>query len=318
MNNKNGNINNKSGNIITRNINFDEFDLQNEQVSNINNSKINTENNNSPTNNIKLIKENKTKKNITKKDKNTNNSKTKTENNTVSDTKKKLINKNKLVKQTKCNTSEIETQSDHLVLRANEIRKFLKNPENLTDTLQAVSERKSFNVAKKLTICTYNVRTLLKIGKFDDLCSGCSEQNLDFIAIQEHRWPTDLNYSKIHYSKTNHIFIFSSGLKGQGGVGLLMKNKYNGSIKNRGESFLPRILAVTFSTVLTHCHNYFSLCTNRKTGGRDAPRNEFYKTLQDYIDSLPVHNIITVVGDFNARIGRESNKLSPSEINRKI
>ena len=46
-------------------------------------------------------------------------------------------------------------------------------------------------VAKPLTISTYNVRTLYQKGKFHQLTTGCSEQNIDIVGIQEHRLITD-------------------------------------------------------------------------------------------------------------------------------
>jgi hypothetical protein len=43
---------------------------------------------------------------------------------------------------------------------------------------------------KAITISTYNVRTLKLLGKLHQLIYGCAKNNIDLVAIQEHRSET--------------------------------------------------------------------------------------------------------------------------------
>ncbi|CAF1276710.1 unnamed protein product [Adineta ricciae] len=43
---------------------------------------------------------------------------------------------------------------------------------------------------KTIAISTYNVRTLKQTGKLHQLIYGCNKNNIDLVAVQEHRWQT--------------------------------------------------------------------------------------------------------------------------------
>src|SRR5205814_10089986 len=84
---------------------------------------------------------------------------------------------------------------------------------------QPVAENSTSSILKTSRLCngmlisSYNVRTLKQIGKFHELCSGCSEYNIDFIAIQEHRWQTDKEYDSINSSDGKYKIFFDSSDK---------------------------------------------------------------------------------------------------------
>ena len=45
-------------------------------------------------------------------------------------------------------------------------------------------------------------------------------------------------------------------------------------------------------------------------------KDQFYEDLDGYIDSLPPHPFLVVLGDFNAQIGQDSHKTSPRVVGR--
>ncbi len=49
---------------------------------------------------------------------------------------------------------------------------------------------KTKTINKAITISTYNVRTLKRLGKLNQLIHGCNDNNIDLVAVQEHRWQT--------------------------------------------------------------------------------------------------------------------------------
>ena len=164
---------------------------------------------------------------------------------------------------------------------------------------------------KELKISTFNVRTFNDIGKKYQMAQLAQKHNIDIIGIQEHR----LNIppeTKIHceYIKgTEYLFIYSSAVNGIGGTGLIIKSIYLSRIKNI-INISPRIISVT----LTSNPNITIISVYSPTNMADENKiHEFYNDLDDYIKTIPVHNVIVIVGDFNARIGRNNNSIQKNK-----
>ena len=65
---------------------------------------------------------------------------------------------------------------------------------------------RKLRVAKPLTISTYNVRTLYQKGKLHQLMTGCSEQGIDIVGIQEHRLITNKDLDKEWFDDGQSLF----------------------------------------------------------------------------------------------------------------
>jgi len=89
-----------------------------------------------------------------------------------------------------------------------------------------------------------------------------------------------------------------------GGVGILL-NKQAESVLSDVEIISNRIIKATFSSnsLLTAIVAYSP--TNCK--GNASESSQFYEDINSSIDSTPKHNLLLVLGDFNA-------KLSPSHV----
>ncbi len=101
---------------------------------------------------------------------------------------------------------------------------------------------------KNITISTYNVRTLKRLGKLHQLIHGCNDNNIDLVAIQEHRWQTfgQVNtYTEIFNGSTWRFEYSSATSKGQGGVGLLMNPRFSALLSST-EEISDRILMAHF------------------------------------------------------------------------
>ena len=48
----------------------------------------------------------------------------------------------------------------------------------------------SKTLRKAITVYIYNVRIVKQIGKLHQLLYRCAKNNIDLVAIQEHRWQT--------------------------------------------------------------------------------------------------------------------------------
>jgi exonuclease III len=131
-----------------------------------------------------------------------------------------------------------------------------------------------------------------------------SKYNIDIIGIQEHRLtlPSETTIYCEHIKETDYIFSYISAEKGNGGVGFIFKTIYLNRIQNI-QKISPRIMSIT----LNANPNITILSIYSPTNIADENKiKEFYNILDDYIKTVSIHNIILIIGDFNARIGRDS------------
>ena len=158
----------------------------------------------------------------------------------------------------------------------------------------------------KLKICTYNACTLNQSHSFGELNHAATKYNLSTIAIQEHRLFHEETLKFWELSK-DYTMITSSATKNQrnasiGGVGFVCKNKYLNSI-TKTEKISSRILRIDLkgnpATTILSCYAPTNMAN-------DIVAAEFFDKLSDAIEDIPLHNILLVCGDFNAKIGPES------------
>lgn len=107
--------------------------------------------------------------------------------------------------------------SDHAGTMSQTTKQFQtkNNSGNFTPT-------SNIKVAKPLTISTYNVRTHYQKEKFHQLTTGCSEQNIDIVGIQEHRLITDKAINQDSIDREWLLAYVSATWERQGAVGILL------------------------------------------------------------------------------------------------
>ena len=135
------------------------------------------------------------------------------------------------------------------------------------------------------------------------------EQNTDVPGIQEHRifheepvrYETVLGKTLITTSATKN----SAG-SSVGGVSILLNTKAKGALSSI-TSYSDRILITNFcgnlatAIIVTYCP------TNTVDGKMTEAH---YECLRRAIESIPAHNVLLVIGDFNARLGKEDAKFT--------
>ncbi|KAE9521335.1 hypothetical protein AGLY_018266 [Aphis glycines] len=129
--------------------------------------------------------------------------------------------------------------------------------------------------------------------------------NLDVLAIQEIRWTGNGNIKK------ENITLFYSGSengKHENGVGFMIQDKILPGIKHfsavSDRLCYIRIAGRLFDLVIINCY----APTEDKN---EDLKDNFYEDLEALYDSLPVHCVKMVVGDFNAKVGKE-NRFRPT------
>ena len=157
---------------------------------------------------------------------------------------------------------------------------------------------------RPLKICTFNSRTLNHHHSLHELHLSASSNNLTLVAIQEHRFFHDDQDIKVWELSKEYSLITASATKNSrnasvGGVGLLCQSTYLQAI-TKITKISSRILQVDFNgnpaTTVVSC--------NAPTNSSEIESaNQFYHNLSNTLDNIPLHNILFVCGDFNAKIG---------------
>ena len=168
------------------------------------------------------------------------------------------------------------------------------------------------NPKKYTYVATMNVRTIRLTYLRYELGKLFSKLNIDILGIQEHRIVHEdpIRYEEIMGS----TLITSSAWRNEqgaacGGVGVVLNNKAKKSLANV-IPFSDRILVVNVSgnpavtTIITYCPTE---CATME----DAEMH--YNMLKQAIHSVPSHNVLLVIGDFNARIGKKDAKFTYHE-----
>ena len=179
------------------------------------------------------------------------------------------------------------------------------NPKGRDKTDYSACKRSNVISCRRVSIVsTMNVRTIREQRCREELVSNFVEHNIDVLGIQEHRifheepvrYETILGSTLITTSATKN----SAGAS-IGGVGVIL-NAHAKSAMSRVTSFSDRILIVNFcgnpatTIIVTYC----------PTNVADEDITEaHYNRLGRAIESIPTHNVLMVIGDFNARLGKE-------------
>ena len=148
-----------------------------------------------------------------------------------------------------------------------------------------------------LKIGTWNVRTLYKIGKYENLQAEMTALNLDILGVAETRWNDEGRISNDQYE-----FIYSGNDKHQFGVGIMMKKKVASCMigywpvsdrvimmKLKGKPFNINIIQVYAPT----------------TDHEEEEIEKFYDDIEDVMKYVKSGEIVIALGDWNAKVGQE-------------
>ncbi len=151
------------------------------------------------------------------------------------------------------------------------------------------------------------MRTLYQQGKTHQLFVGCSDAGVDIVGVQEHRLITPFPTDELWSDDKNWVVIYSSATdRRHGGVGLVM-SKYIHRCLQSVQSISQKILTAIFHGTVTVIYAPTESATSEV-------KDDFYDSLEEHLEKVKRHNIHLIVGDFNARIGRDSHTSNPAVI----
>lgn len=148
-----------------------------------------------------------------------------------------------------------------------------------------------------LNIGTWNIRTLYKAGRLDNCLLELESNNLDILGLAEVRW-TESGRIK----KKGHVICYSGGEEHKNGVGMVINRKYASAlqgywpisdrvmmIKLTGNPFDMAIIQV-YAPTSDHSENEIE---------------DFYHQIGKALKHTKPTDIIMVMGDLNAKVGRD-------------
>ena len=180
-------------------------------------------------------------------------------------------------------------------------------PENPSGP--CVADRRSNKSGNKLLSCknetnvaTLNVRSLRNQGKIDELAYAFSKAKLNILGIVDHKIVHEEETQTKKLDKctliTSSAWRNSKGAS-SGGVGILVSRTIESALADI-KPFNERIIIAHFNgnpatTVIVHYS---------PTEGNDLAE-EHYNNLSNAIKTVPKHNVLLIVGDYNAHIGND-------------
>ena len=157
-------------------------------------------------------------------------------------------------------------------------------------------------VKNQLCVSTWNVTSLVSnSSKFYQLEKGVDEYGLELLGVTETHMPGSGNQTL----ENGAVLIFSgrSDGKRREGVGIVLSKK----MKNALICYSP--VSERIMTARLHSKHINISVTVVYAPTEDAEstiKDAFYRELNDVQSGLPTHDIKLVLGDFNARVGRDS------------
>jgi len=163
-----------------------------------------------------------------------------------------------------------------------------------------IDNGKRLELETGLKLGTWNIRTLNKPGAFKYVMDSKNSYKLDILALQETRWPDRGNMKK---ENTTFFYSETDGGKHENGVGFMVNEK----VLHNKKTLIPvddricyiKIAGRLFDLVIINCY----APTENKD---DETKDKFYDELERVVNSLPTHCINMIIGDLNAKVGRET------------
>ncbi|CAF1638407.1 unnamed protein product [Adineta ricciae] len=163
---------------------------------------------------------------------------------------------------------------------------------------------------KTITISTYNVRTLKQTGKLHQLIYGCNQNNIDLVAVQEHRWQTSEQTNRTYQTLNDKYWRFeycSATPEGHGGIGLLMNPRM-------GNPAMTVIVTYAPTEDKNEREKIPSTTTYKGNSEQWISAKSGYRNISRYTHGVPTHNVLILAGDLNARLGSDSHTTNPRAI----
>lgn len=150
----------------------------------------------------------------------------------------------------------------------------------------------------KIKVSTWNVRTMLELGKMLEIASELQRYKIDIAALQEIRWE-----GQGRLDKKGFTMLYSGGKRqGQQGVAFVVL----GEMREKILEFRAVNERIAYLRIETDPFKLSLLNVYAHTENTDDEiKDGLYEMIQEELEKIPSEDIIVMVGDFNAQIGKE-------------
>ena len=149
-----------------------------------------------------------------------------------------------------------------------------------------------------INIGTWNVRSLYQTGKPDNVIAEAKRLKIDVLGLSEVRW-----CGRDRIRKDKYKLIYSGGDRHEYGVGVLIRKNLSGMV----------------TEVLPLSDRVIAICLNAKpkpitviqvyaptSESEDEEIERVYEDIEKAIKKIGKSNLVFVIGDFNAKVGRNT------------
>ncbi|XP_042885955.1 craniofacial development protein 2-like [Penaeus japonicus] len=158
--------------------------------------------------------------------------------------------------------------------------------------------RKHLQLRNKIIIGTWNVRKLKEKGKLNTVCNEINNYGLQILGLAETNW----NGLGSFRTDVNHHVIFSGKEDGYShGVAVILGKEASKALIGYSP-ISDRILKLR---IQAKPHNITIVqCYAPTSTANEDEINSFYDSLQETIDSIPNRDLQVIMGDMNAKVGK--------------
>jgi exonuclease III len=150
-----------------------------------------------------------------------------------------------------------------------------------------------------LDIGTWNVNTMLKAGKMQEIANQIIGSQIQIVALQEIRWR---GYGLLKKYKYSICYSCNPNTTGQAGTGFIIQK----SAMNKILGFEPIFEYICKLRVRGKFYNMTLINLYAPTEDKEEKTKEqFYEELQRTHDRVPKHDVTITLGDTNAKLGKK-------------
>ena len=177
--------------------------------------------------------------------------------------------------------------------------------ENRYNNDKSKFDRKKKSTKNKITIGTWNVRTMHQNGKLDNILQEIERMQIDILGISEMRWTGAGRNTHKGYS-----IIYSGGQHHERGVGVILGKNTANAVKGYW-TISDRVILIKLSARPLDLNIIQVYAPTSSSSEEDL--ESFYLDIQKAIKQCKTQENTIVMGDFNAKIGegRDDNTVGP-------